>query len=349
MNHPHSIRLRGPWQCQALPDRNQHPEAPPFRVKVPFAWTSEPLVSQEQGLRLTRHFQSPATLDEDERLWLLIWGADPSAEVSLNGERLGTLSGYAVCGEFEITSLLQKRNELQLDLPPLASGTSPRPGRESLPAGLIGEVWLEVRRTSHLRQLALYPLEPGTLGLETAVALDRSLESAELFVSVFGWRSDPISATSGEQAAHSFKIPDSLTQAHPLWPEQRSLCHVEVELVAGSDCLWGASLQTAWRTSGTRAQPGILETSESIVSRGIRSSADYHSADQQSQSLLQQIPAAWLSDVTRRLAHHPSIAAWIVPAESCEAASSLIPQHLFGRPVLVEEENHTIRPLGPSP
>src|SRR5207248_2624791 len=68
-------------------------------------------------------------------------GAADSAEVSLNGQLLGKPRGADGPFEFEVTRMLQARNELTLDVAAQSDG------------GIWGEVALEVRCPAFLRNV----------------------------------------------------------------------------------------------------------------------------------------------------------------------------------------------------
>src|SRR5262249_51208295 len=108
--------------------------------------------------RYSRHFNRPTGLDPHEHVWCVIDGVDPTGSATLNGQPLGEVPGYALPAEFEITSLLQERNELTLDIetPAANSPQTPRPGRDALPGGPIGEVRLEVRTGHFLHALSVW-------------------------------------------------------------------------------------------------------------------------------------------------------------------------------------------------
>jgi len=97
----HRIRLGPPWQLTSEQGRATH----------------------------TRNFGRPRTLDAGERLWLVCERVPGAAEVSVNGELIGTL---VEAGSFaaDITDLLRPRNAVVFVV------TSDEP---------LGEVWLEVR------------------------------------------------------------------------------------------------------------------------------------------------------------------------------------------------------------
>jgi hypothetical protein len=68
--------------------------------------------------------------------------------VWLNGQSLGEIPAGGQPWRCDVTARLKPRNELiiEVELPPAADGASPvpRPGREGLPGGLVGEVRLEI-------------------------------------------------------------------------------------------------------------------------------------------------------------------------------------------------------------
>jgi hypothetical protein len=91
-------------------------------------------------LRFRRRFGYPGRIDAHERVWLVFEGLPASAEVRVNGVDLGTAEGRS---EFDVTDLLQARNELAVDV-------SLSPG-----GGLWEEAALEVRRLAYLRGVRL--------------------------------------------------------------------------------------------------------------------------------------------------------------------------------------------------
>jgi hypothetical protein len=176
----HTIRLRGPWEYQPLAratlladgsvslDERDLPAG--GTIALPADW-GETLGNDFRGLvRFTRRFAQPTGLDAATRVWLVIEDVDWQGTVTLNGHWLGqvqlaqpfrapclpvspsllpSLPSPTSCpARFDITSLLQPRNELTIDvlLPAAGAGTAPlaRPGRETLPGGLIGLVRLEI-------------------------------------------------------------------------------------------------------------------------------------------------------------------------------------------------------------
>ena len=144
--YPHRIRLRGPWDCEPLarPDRDdQHPLPPPRRVAMPYRRGEAALPGFDGPVRFRRRFGYPGRIDAQERVWLTFEGVAGEAEIRLNDQTLGRRSAaeQGEAFEFDVTSLLQARNELIVDVAGTARG------------GLWGEVALEVRCTAFLADL----------------------------------------------------------------------------------------------------------------------------------------------------------------------------------------------------
>ena len=134
LHYPHRIRLRGPWQYEALCGA-----ASRGRLFLPAPLCQSPLADHAGPVRFMRRFGYPGQIDSDERVWLLFDGLTSPAALTLNGADLGTATDRA---EFDITSRLLSRNELTVDL-------TVSPG-QAIP---WNEVWLEVRRTAYLRDV----------------------------------------------------------------------------------------------------------------------------------------------------------------------------------------------------
>src|SRR5262249_25949757 len=118
--YPHRIRLRGPWEC-------------------------EPVAAGR--VRCRRRFGYPGRIDSYERVWLTGTGLRGSAEVWLHGKVLGSHPGAF---EYEVTALLQPRNELLVLVEVADNGQ------------LWEEVALEVRCTAYLRGVRVW-MEQGML------------------------------------------------------------------------------------------------------------------------------------------------------------------------------------------
>lgn len=137
----HTIKLRGPWQIEALESlRGELP--PPTETTVPGDWGAGLGADFRGRARYSRRFGLPTNLAPEERVSLGVGPVDFLATIHLNGELIGRQSWDDGDHRYDITSMLKPRNELQIvvELP----DDAPRPGRENQPGGLIGEVRLEI-------------------------------------------------------------------------------------------------------------------------------------------------------------------------------------------------------------
>lgn len=137
--YPHRIRLRGPWECQPLRRHGEGSLPSLCRMAMPCRWSEGGLPDFSGLVRFTRSFGYPGRIDSYERVWLTFAAVGGEAEVRLNGQPLGRLTGPT---EFEVTRLLRPRNELIVEI----EGTAEQ-------GGLPGEVALEVRCSAFLRDL----------------------------------------------------------------------------------------------------------------------------------------------------------------------------------------------------
>lgn len=162
MPTPHIIRLRAPWQLQALvryvplgPGEFQERSAdlpPAAKAEVPGDWT-ELLGADFLGrVRYTRSFNCPTNLDANERVWLICEGVDGAADFSLNDMAILTLASSDRPGSCDLTPHLRPRNLLSVEvslLPPEHAQHVPRAARRAgRGGGITGEVRLEIRRAA---------------------------------------------------------------------------------------------------------------------------------------------------------------------------------------------------------
>ena len=160
MPTPHIIRLRAPWQLQALVRyvplgsgefQERTADLPPAeKAEVPGDWT-ELLGGDFLGrVRYTRAFNCPTNIAPNERVWLVCEGVDGGAEFSLNDMPIFTLAGADRPGSCDVTSHLRPHNRLTVDvslLPPGHAQHLPRAaGRAGRGGGITGDVRLEIRR-----------------------------------------------------------------------------------------------------------------------------------------------------------------------------------------------------------
>jgi hypothetical protein len=135
MIETHTIRLRGPWQCD-IGGRMT-------RVHMPAQRRSVVADDFHGQLSCHRRFGCPTCLDPHESVWLVIDMPALSGEATLNGEVLGRFRSTSDPTEFDITARLQERNELVLefDFARQATASSGSAASELL----FKEVRLEIR------------------------------------------------------------------------------------------------------------------------------------------------------------------------------------------------------------
>jgi hypothetical protein len=164
--YPHLIRLRGPWQCEVL---NGQPHSS-HHHPMPACWETLGLAGFEGRVRFTRRFGYPGQIDSEERVWLTFADLACPCAVSLNGSLLVETASTTPWLELDVTSLLQPRNELRLEM------TGPIRGEQPWT-----EVALEVRCLAFLRgvEIMTVPVE-GQVELEVrgevVGAADRPLD-----------------------------------------------------------------------------------------------------------------------------------------------------------------------------
>jgi beta-galactosidase/beta-glucuronidase len=102
-------------------------------MNLPCRWDEGGLANFAGRVRYRRRFGLPTNLDVHEVVWLSFAAVDARADVWLNSHHLGKHVGEGAF-EFEVTKLLQPRNELVVEVE--SASTS---------GGLWGEVALEIR------------------------------------------------------------------------------------------------------------------------------------------------------------------------------------------------------------
>ena len=162
----HVIRLRGPWQYEPLArtlllaDGSTCAEPgdlpPPGEVKMPADW-GDTLGGYFRGrVRYSRKFNRPTGIEQGDRLFLRIQQVDAFGSAALNEHPLGEIPSGGNPQRFEVTRLLQPFNQLviEVELPRSTADSAPlpRPKRDDLPGGLVGEVRLEIENGEQQRQ-----------------------------------------------------------------------------------------------------------------------------------------------------------------------------------------------------
>lgn len=137
--YPHRIRLRGPWECEPL---TGEPPPPARRMTMPCRWRDGGLGEFSGRVRCRRRFGLPRQIEAHERIWLTFEGIAGTADLALNGQSLGKSVTGPYPLAYEVTALMQPRNELTVEVAaPDGDG------------GLWGEVALEIRATAYLRRV----------------------------------------------------------------------------------------------------------------------------------------------------------------------------------------------------
>lgn len=137
MSDRHGIRLRGPWHFELLPADGAPGGTIRGVANMPCSWRDALPTEPAARVRWSRKFNGPTGVDPAHAVWLVFEQPATSGDVSLNGERLGTLTAGAERCEFDITRLLGPHNTLTADLEP------PDSARQTLP--LFATVHLEIR------------------------------------------------------------------------------------------------------------------------------------------------------------------------------------------------------------
>ena len=232
--YPHRIRLRGPWEAQALWHFEQVPGAAarrsdanlpvPGRMQLPGRWRDVGWAGFAGRAEHLRRFGLPRQIDDSERIWLTFGGIEGRAAIRLNGEPLGDADGGGSF-EFEVTGRLRPRNELVVTVE-----------ADSDAGGLWGEVALEIRRTAYLRNVMAEPGDDGRWRVrgEIAGTAERPLE-----VYAIAGRANVGYATA--EAGTSFELVTEPTRGEPLRVELVDGASVWYAVAAESDSAPGTS------------------------------------------------------------------------------------------------------------
>jgi hypothetical protein len=164
---PHRMRLRGPWNFRPLAVTElradgsllESPDVvlpPGGTMKIPGDWGESLGESFVGRVVFIRRFGCPTNLSRWTEVFLVFEGLDAFGDVWLNGSHVGSLSRGAFSGRFPITSYLQPRNvlEVQVECPGMSRQQAERwrpPGRAGLAGGLVGHVVLEIHEPAEAR------------------------------------------------------------------------------------------------------------------------------------------------------------------------------------------------------
>jgi hypothetical protein len=121
------------------------PLPPPRRMTMPCRWSEGGLGDFAGRVRFRRHFGYPGRIDAHERVWLTLARIEGVADITLNEHKLGRLDGGSGPFEFDVTALLQPRNDLVIEVDSLTGD-----------GGLPGEVALEVRCTAYVKEIRIW-------------------------------------------------------------------------------------------------------------------------------------------------------------------------------------------------
>ncbi|MGH7193845.1 MAG: hypothetical protein ACREJM_09975 [Candidatus Saccharimonadales bacterium] len=362
MPYPHIIRLRGPWQYTPLVRFDDERLPPAGRVELPADWGAT-LGDYFRGrVRYERSFNPPTNLDPHERVWIVADGADARADVGLNCQSLGTVEGYALSSEWDVTARIGPRNTMSLEVelsdgrnqgqcgelepPGHRQGSAPatartyrlRPGREALPGEPIGQVRLEIRSTAFLENLSLWvAVETNGPTLHCSGKVCGEGEASPLSLVVGALEREILyeNVAAGQPFAFTAEA-----GGMPVWAPGGSqrLASVEIKLLSGGEAVWHRLLETAAIDIGSRCgeQPAIgpnfasgdlASQIEQLLSHIVGGSSLvampqilpeplYAVFDRAGVAVLQAMPPDWAAAVCPRLAHHPSISAWLLPPDT---------------------------------
>lgn len=222
--YPHRIRLRGPWECEPLAGE---PLPPACRMTMPCRWREGGLGDFAGRVRFRRRFGLPRQIDPHERLWLTFAGIEGAADLSLNRQPLGRAVHGPYPLDYEVTALLQPRNELIVEVE--------SPGGDG---GLWGEVALEIRATAYLRNVRIVS-EAAKLSVAGEV-VGVAEQPLDFYVLVNG-ATVHYSTLAANEAGQPFAVVAEVPENLPPGPVE-----VRVELVNGAVVWYAISEQVAF-------------------------------------------------------------------------------------------------------
>jgi hypothetical protein len=161
LTNMHIIRLRGPWEVEAVarielqtdgsyrPVKESLPAA--ARARMPADWSAAMGAEFYGRVRFVRTFNQPTGLESGERVFLVVEPPRSCGLVRMNGHELGCVRFGGAAGRFDITPLLKDHNSVEIDVehPELDDdGNPPDDGCVDIPGGLVGEVRLEIEEVN---------------------------------------------------------------------------------------------------------------------------------------------------------------------------------------------------------
>lgn len=358
------MRLAGPWRYEVLA-RYKGAEAPltgaatSGTARLPGDWSRELGAEFRGRVRYTRAFNQPTNLDPHEHVWLVIDGVDAAAAVVLNGQELGQTAGYARLFERDVTVIVERRNELVVDveLPPFTPKYEPvlRPGRERMPGGLVGEVRLEIRGEHFIDRLAVEVTESedGEVMLRVSGRVVGPKRESPLLLVVSGWAGELLAVEVVASEKFDVAKPiERLSRMEPVGDGLPGLAKLLVRLIDGGTRVWEKSLETAHRAMrfeivqnnetgmalltindepivlplkrlATHRPPFLAPVPPLLVSERILRDEEYVELDRAGFCIVQVVLPDWSDEVCARLAHHPSIVAWAAPREWLQRGEGL--------------------------
>lgn len=343
--YPHTIRLRGPWECRAL-----DPAGPVVQITVP-ARLDKALTGVAR-MELLRRFNWVASIGSDERVWLYLDRCRGEAEVRLNGVPLGSHAATWDRFRFDVTRVLQQRNELQIILEYCEPASRPNISADanSQPFGILGGVYLEIEsRTLAIETVwisALWCLHGGSLCLHANVAgsADRKRIVPSLLLDntpIHVMRNADESDTAIQMTAEHRDV--EAWQGRP--NECPALYDVTLRLTVDGSVHASRSWRVGFRPppdDNCRATERIADwmAGDSYCSHEVLNDADawrgdsrldsvdcvqlsghigpeslYDFADAAGLSIVQDIPSTDAAELAARLGVHPSIVRWRITAD----------------------------------
>ncbi len=238
--------LNGLWDFAITTDHHSPPAFFTNRILVPFPVESHlsgvgQRLDEHSTLWYRRHFTVPAAW-RDRRLELHFGAVDWSAEVLLNGRRLGSHRGGYDAFSFDITAAANRDgdNELLVAVMDPTEGDQPRGKQSRKPEGIFytpssgiwQTVWLEPVPAVRVSGLSLVPELPGR-SLRARVAANTLAENIRVEITVsFGGQ--PAGRGTGAPGA---EIVVPLSVVRPWSPATPFLYDVEITLRRGAEVL----------------------------------------------------------------------------------------------------------------